>query len=150
MTKSDGPFSIAGLEGPRLERVLAHWRELRRGNADIPFWDDLDLPAFRALCGDVFLLDVFEKPQRFRLSLVEAGLSAENEAKVLGRFIDEVDLPPPFGYLRSQCSATIESAAPTLYVRAAKTADDKGYARLLLPAWGEGQIHMLMGAIDWR
>jgi hypothetical protein len=145
MSASDGPYAITGPMSPALDGVLARWRELLRGGAEMPFWDDLDLATFRACCPGVFLLDVFEKPQRFRLALAEVGLSQDAQDHVLGRFIDEVDLPAPFEMLRSQCCATAELAAPTLYRHGGAQG---GYARLVLPAWGEGQIHMLLGAVD--
>ena len=34
----------------------------------MPFWDDLSLPAVRELCEGIFLVDVFVRPERFRLA----------------------------------------------------------------------------------
>jgi hypothetical protein len=55
-----------------------------------------------------------------------------------------LNLRAPFGYLRAQCSATVEARAPTCHEDAA------GYSRILLPMWGDGHIGMLLGAVDWR
>ncbi len=44
-------------------------------------------------------------------------------------------------FLRAQASATVEARAPTFYRGA-------GYARMLLPMWGDGRIGMLLGALD--
>jgi hypothetical protein len=141
------PFDITGPIGRRLDAVLTYWQDLRRGEAEIPFWDDLSMPAVRRLCGDVFLLDVFAQPERFRFGAVEVGLTTDDEARVAGRFIDELDLPAPFQLLRAQASATVEAARPTVYAHQAAPREP-GYQRLLLPAWGEGAVRMLLGAVE--
>lgn len=38
---------------------------------------------------------------------------------------------------------------PTLY-RHEPSGSERPYARLLLPAWGEGQVRLLLGGIEWR
>lgn len=142
------PFSIVGPITPRLDAVLEYWQELRRGSAEIPFSDDVDLLAVRPLCREIFLLDVFSDPERFRLSIAELSIAAGGADHILGRFIDEVDLPYPLELLRSQSSATVESGRPTIYRHEPCNGSDEPYCRLLLPAWGEGQIRMLLGAVE--
>jgi hypothetical protein len=148
MTQDSIPFAIRAPIAAKLDAVLSYWQDLRRGEAEVPFWDDLSLPEVRRLCSRVFLIDVFSKPERFRLSAAELDLAKQDLDRILGRFIDEVDLPTPFELLRAQCAATVEEMRPTFYAH--DTADDGGYQRLLLPAWGEGQVRMLLGAVSRR
>ena len=66
-------------------------------------------------------------------------------------FLDEIDLHAPFDELTLQCKATVEGCAPTYYRQTAAGKGDAehpgGYARLLLPLWGNGRIEMLLGAV---
>ena len=142
------PFSIVGPITPRLDSVLTYWQELRRGEAEMPFWDDIDLKAVRGLCREILLLDVPGGPERFRLAIAELSIEPADRDRILGRFIDEVELPPPLDLLRSQCSATVETARPTVYRHAPCAGSESAYSRLLLPAWGEGQVRMLLGAVE--
>lgn len=150
MTKTLAPFAITRPIGHKLEAVLTYWQDLRRGAAEIPFWDDLTMPKVEHLCREVFLLEVFARPERFRLNEADVGLDKADQERILGRFIDEVDLPAPFDMLRAQASATVESLRPTLYTHEPTTAAEDGYDRLLLPAWGEGEVRILLGAVEER
>jgi hypothetical protein len=66
-------------------------------------------------------------------------------AAIDSRFLDEIDLHAPFDGLIGQCTATVENSAPTYHRQTA--AGKGGYARLLLPLWGNGRIEMLLGAV---
>jgi hypothetical protein len=134
-------FPASGLSA-NLVRVHSYWKGLLRGAARIPFSDDLNLSDLVDLIDRVLLLDVFEWPERFRFNEIGEALDARS---LTGKFIDEVTLRRPFEFLRSQCSATVEAAAPSYYRQ-----EDSGgaYARLLLPLWGEGRINMLLGMIN--
>jgi len=140
------PFAITGPLGPRLDRLMDYWRSLLRGEATMPFADDLDMQRVNACCSDSFVLGVFEKPERFRLDLASTPFAPAVEATLQGRFIDEIDLPTPLEFLRSQADATVEGGSPTLY----EHSGGRSYARLLLPAWGEGQVKLLLGGVEWR
>jgi hypothetical protein len=143
---SQTPFAINAPLGPRLAAVMDYWRGLLRGEATIPFADDIDMTRVRALTDDLFVLGVFEKPERFRLDLAHLPGAPKIEASLQGRFIDEIDLPTPFEFLRAQADAAVESLAPTLH----RQGGERAYARLLAPAWGEGQVRLLLGAVEWR
>jgi|SRR5580700_2949586 hypothetical protein len=143
--KTVAPFALTKTLAPGLERLLAYWRTLKRGGADIPFCDDVTIGSLPALAGHLMLLDVLAKPERFRIDYL--GCDIAGDAAAPGRFIDEVRLGRPFQYLRAQASATVESGAPTLH-RADASADGPAYARLLAPLWGDGHISMLLGAIE--
>lgn len=129
----------------RLPRSLAHlianWRGLMRGGAQMPFADDLNLRALAEMQSHLFLLDVFERPQRFRFDMIGDGLSAGGLA---GLFLDEAAMPGYFEFLASQCAATTECRGPTFY----RSQRELGYSRLLLPMWGEGRISLILGAVQ--
>ena len=137
------PYAVPTHLTPDLERVVAYWKGLRRGEAEMPFWDDARLTDLPDLQSRLFLIDVFAGPERFRLATVGEDLA---EAGAPGEFIDESELTAPFDYLRSQASATIECAQPTLFKHDGGGTTPR-YARLLLPMWGDGRIGMLLGAV---
>lgn len=136
------PFSIPQDLPPDLARVLAYWRGLLRGEAEMPFADDLNLAHLPDLTPRLFLIDVFERPMRFRVGKAGAGLGLGDAE---GRFLDEARFAEPFAFLPSQCAAAVEAAAPTYF------ADQGGRAssRLVLPLWGEGRVSTLLGAVDF-
>lgn len=141
------PFAPTGHLTPDLDRVEAYWRGMLRGSAQIPFWDDFkptDLPDLR---GRLFLIGVYPKPSRFRFDLIGADVTQPGQP-LEGLFADETPPVTPFEFLISQCHATLEAEAPTLY-RHEPDGGRRPYARLILPMWGDGRIGMLLGAIDW-
>jgi hypothetical protein len=142
------PFAVPTRLPPNLKRAMAYWKGLRRGAAEMPFWDDARLSDLPELKAQLFLVDVFARPERFRLAMIGEALGAAGAA---GKFIDETDLGSPFDFLRAQASATVESAAPTWFGHEAErgAGAPRPYARLLLPMWGDGRIGMLLGAVDF-
>ncbi len=149
MLRQATPFAIDRPPPPRLAALLDYWRDLLRGEAETPFADDVDMVKAKALVSDLFILGVFEKPERFRVELAVTPSAPAIQADLLNRFIDDIDLPTPLEFLRAQADATVESLAPTLYDHRPK-GGERGYARLLLPFWGEGQVKLLLGALEWR
>jgi len=141
------PFSVPTHLPPNLVRVVAYWKGLLRGNATMPFWDDVRLIDLPDLADRLLLIDVFDLPERFRFNTVGKTL---NDEAMAGRFIDELDLGWPFEILPAQCSVTVESATPTFFHQAGSDGfgSARPYFRLLLPLWGEGRIGMLLGAVD--
>jgi hypothetical protein len=97
------------------------------------------------------LIDVFEDPLRFRFDLTGTDVTNWYGKAIGNSFLDEVDLHVPFDELAAQCKTTIERGAPTYYCQTALKKEDarhlNGYARLLLPLWGNGRIEMLLGAV---
>lgn len=131
------PFPLPTPLPTPLEPVDAYWRSLLRGAAAIPFWDDVRLGDLRGLEDRIFMLDAFERPQRFRFAVVGEALSS---GRFDDAFVDAIAPQAPFQFLGAQASATVEAAAPTLWAQ-------DGYQRIVLPLWGEGRIGMLMGAV---
>jgi hypothetical protein len=144
MDNSSHPFPLPDALPRDLAAVYATWRSLRRGGNEMPFSDDLDPAALSKEAGQVLLLDVFDKPERFRFTHLAGGLLLAQETALSGRFIDEVELADPLAFLRAQASTTVEARAPT-YDRHAT-----GAARLLLPMWGDGRVSLLLGAVQAR
>jgi hypothetical protein len=107
----------------------------------MPFADDVNLSKLPALAGNLLLVDVFAKPQRFRFNHLGDELIRRFGANVTGKFIDELDLHVPLEFFIAQASATVEGRSPTWY------SSPRGYARILLPTWGDGRIELLLGAI---
>lgn len=145
MQSSPGPYSLPQHLEPDLARVLAYWEGLKRGEANMPFWDDVNISALPDLLNRLMLIDVFNKPLRFRLAIVGDKIKAQHGNDLVGEFLDELEVHDPLSYLNSQSSATVESRAPTYY--RSPMAGRRGYSRLLLPMWGDGYIGMLLGAI---
>ena len=144
MTGTDTPFALPDTMDPSLTRVLAYWQSLKRAEATMPFWDDLKLSSLPGLAGELMLIDVFNRPERFRFNTVGASIAQRHGDPVVGKFVADTALHRPFRFLRAQCSATVEARAPTFY------RDAEGpSSRLLLPMWGDGRISMLLGAVAW-
>jgi hypothetical protein len=144
MTSAGGTFELPGRLEPDLERVRAWWNGLKRGQNDIPFWDDVKLSMQAPLFRDIMMIEAFENPLRFRFDLVGEDVTRRYGAAIAGKFTDEIDLHPPIDRLTDQCQATIERRAPTWF---RQTADGgAGYSRLVLPLWGNGHIEMLIAA----
>lgn len=146
------PYAVPKKIEPKLAGVLAYWQSLKRAENNMPFWDDVATSSLSELAERSMLIKVFAKPERFRLTSVGKQLVARYGEPVADKFIDEMELRNPFEYLRSQCSATVESRAPTYYQRASHTEKSRvteAYSRLLLPLWGDGRIGMVLGAVDW-
>ena len=152
MKTSTAPFSVPRKLEPDLVRVLAYWQGLKRGEADMPFWDDVNLSSMPDLSGRLMLIAVFDKPVRFRLEMLGEELKEQYGRDVVGKFLDEIDPRPPLQYLNSQSSAAVESFAPTYYrhgsaKRSGSASSTDSYSRLLLPMWGDGRIGMLLGGV---
>ena len=137
------PFMVPQNLGSGLVRVRDYWLSLRRGQADIPFTDDVKLGALSDAGVDLLLVDVFERPLRFRIAVAEPGIAVHYGHAVEGIFADEMSPQAPLDYFLSQCSACAEGRAPTYY----RSAQPASYARLLLPLWGDGHINGLLGAV---
>jgi hypothetical protein len=135
------PFTLPDRLDPKLQTVVSFWERLKRAENGMPFTDDLDLSALCNLSGKPFLLSAFALPERFRFEFVGDGLQGG-----AGRFIDETPPDIHFNYLRAQSSATVEAGEPT-FLRLTQDAGHK-FSRVLLPMWGNGQVNMLVGAIE--
>jgi hypothetical protein len=125
-----------------LARVHTFWDGLKRHEAEMPFWDDVKMSALPDLAGRLMMVEATDKPVRFRiaLGLIGADIKQHYGHDLSGKFLDEIDAAAPLQFLVSQCSATVESRAPTYY----RNDGVEGYSRLVLPLWGDGRIGMLL------
>jgi len=142
---SANPFPLPSILTPALQRVFSYWDGLKRAGNKIPFSDDVNLSALPDLSEHLLLIDVFQGPERFRFNFLGRGFVERPTGAVQDGFLDEVTLKGSLVYFRSQCSATIEASAPTYFQF---TPGETGFARILLPMWGDGRVSMLLGAVD--
>jgi hypothetical protein len=144
MTREDGAFALPDRLEPDLERVRAYWNGLKRGENNMPFWDDVKLSTQAPLADNIMMIEAFENPLRFRFDLVGENVTRRYGATIAGKFIDEVDMHPPIDQVTGQCRATLEQRAPTYFRH---TVGGTSYSRLILPLWGNGHIEMLIAAV---
>jgi hypothetical protein len=126
----------------RLQAVQTLWQGLRRAENSMPFADDLAQSALAGLMGKTFLLKAFTAPARFRFEFVSAGLPGVG----IGQFVDEIAPQAALSYLQAQASATVEAGEPT-FLRLTETSG-RDLSRLLLPLWENGQVALLLGAVE--
>src|SRR5512138_3264832 len=107
MTMTNLPYPLPAKLSPDLDRVRGYWDGLKRGDANMPFWDDVSLSDLPDLAGRLVLIEVFDKPMRFRFGSIGEDIKRRASADDIGKFLDEVDGRPSLEYLHSQCSATV-------------------------------------------
>jgi hypothetical protein len=149
MTTASSPFALPAPLSLDLGRVRDYWESLKRGENNMPFWDDVKLSSLPDLADRLMLIDSFECPQRFRFNLVGERIRERYGADLAGEFMDEIDPKTPLEFFSAQASATIEAKLPTFFRGTAPASGRRqsGYDRILLPLWGQGYISMLLGAI---
>jgi hypothetical protein len=140
---SSSSYAVPEALAPELLRLQAYWKDLERGEADMPFADDIDPTRLPDLAGALMLLTVFENPTRFRFESAGAAVSDRYGASLAGEFSDELKDQPPLEEFTAQALATVDTRKPTFF-----RSSGGGYSRLLLPAWGDGHIAMLVGAVS--
>ena len=156
MNTSKGPFAPPRKLAQDLAHALTFWEGLKRRDAEIPFWDDVNLSALPELSDRLAMIDASDKPVRFRFGFGVVGKEIKQEygTDPAGKFLDEIEPRHPLQFLISQCSATVEGRALTYYQHS--DADSGGsrakqdYSRLVLPLWGDGRIGMLLVAFAWE
>ena len=151
MTKAASPFALPAKLSSDLRRVRDYWDSLKRGESDMPFWDDVKLSSLPDLADWLMLVDAFQRPQRFRFNSVGERIRERYGANLAGAFMDEIDPKDPLEFFIAQASVTIESGLPTFFKGSASAGSKSrsGYTRLLLPMWGNGHIEMMLGAITF-
>jgi hypothetical protein len=149
MPTSAGPYALPQKLEPDLAQALAYWEGLKRGEANMPFADDLNPSALPAIAERAMLIEASDRPVRFRFAIVGKAIQARYAGDLLGKFLDEIEIHDPLRYLASQASATVEGRAPTYYRSAPpeRGAAAAGYSRLVLPMWGDGHIGALLTVV---
>jgi hypothetical protein len=70
-------YSIPAHFEAELVPIYEYWRARRRGDNNIPFWDDVNLPSLSNSGDNAALIDVFENPLRFRLGLAGRSMAVQ-------------------------------------------------------------------------
>src|SRR5579863_3583733 len=109
------PFAVPLFLSAEFAAIRGYWNSLKRGSATVPFTDDFKPATLGRLSEMVALLQVFEKPQRFRFDLTGSNIIRWHGGELDDRFADELSRRPPLDYFVSQCSATVEAGNPTFY-----------------------------------
>jgi hypothetical protein len=136
------PFPVPAKLEPELADLQRYWNGLKRGQAEMPFTDDVKLTrAPHPLW--TMLLDVLKQPVRFRFALVGDEIRRSYGSDLAGLVADEIEVRSPLNFFISQCSAAVESRASTYYAH-----DD--FARLVLPLWGDAHTNGLLIGIAAR
>ena len=141
------PFPLPERLDPTLNELCAYWNSLRRGNAGMPFTDDVKLGEVGKLSNLILLVEVFQKPERFRFNIVGDQIARRYGGELAGQFADEIPARAPLDYFLSQCSTTVEAHVPTFYRHAPRKGAGSEYERIILPFWADGHIGALLGAI---
>ena len=130
MMSSGGVYLLPDRLEPDLQQVQAYWKGLKRGDNDIPFWDDVKFSMRARLARNVMLLEVFETPLRFRFDLVGDDITQRYGTAITGKFTDEIDLHSPIDDLTAQCRATVERRANLCPLRACHRVTVEGEYRV--------------------
>lgn len=134
-------FALPATLERQLDAVRSYWQSLKRGQADIPFADDVKLSPLGEVRPYALLIDVLEgPPKRFRFAIVGERVSVSYGTQLEGQFVDEIVCSAPLDDLLSQCRTTVLAHGPTYHRSLADS-------RILLPLWGDGHICALLGAI---
>lgn len=140
---SSSSYAVPEALAPELLRLLAYWKDLERGEADMPFSDDVDPTRLPDLSGALLILTVFENPTRFRFESAGKAISDQYGASLAGAFSDELKEQAPIEGFTAQALATVATRKPTFF-----RSPTGGSSRLLLPAWGDGHVAMLIGGVS--
>jgi hypothetical protein len=130
---------------PSLKRLYGYWTE-RRGARPYPSRHDIDPLDFAYALGRVSLIDVLERPRRFRYRLVSTTLTERLGYEMTGKFLDEVPEAEMRDYSERFYVAALERRAP-LYFRDDTMLDGRRWRHegLALPLSADGlRVDMLM------
>lgn len=141
------PFAIPERLPQVYGRVLHYWKDLKRGDNEMPFSDDVNVTLLPDLVDRLMFVEAFERPQRFRLNTIGKTVAELYGSNVSGRFADEIEPKAPFDFLIAQASAALEIRAPTYFRSEGASGTALGYGRLLLPMWGNGRIDTILGLV---
>ncbi len=139
------------IETPKLKHLYAYWDE-RRGGREFPARRDIDPIDFRFVLGNVMLLDVIERPLRFRFRLHGSELARHAGYDMTSKMIDELPNAANRRLLIDRCVALVETRQPIAIINERLLGKRIfGYEALWLPLSEDGvAITMLMGALIYR
>ena len=83
MTTMNNPYPLPEKISPTLLRVISYWESLKRGNNNMPFWDDVNLSVLPDLTDRLLLIDVFVNPELSLSQTLSGWQLIENQAILL-------------------------------------------------------------------
>jgi hypothetical protein len=140
-------FALPPFLSAEFAAIRGYWNSLKRGAAEIPFTDDFKPGTLGRLSAKAALIEVFEKPQRFRFDLAGRDISSHYGGELEDRFADDLGEKPPLDDFQAQCSATVRSGSATYY-RHAGDGENSAYQRLMLPLWGDGHCNAILTVFE--
>ena len=141
-------FSLPGELDDTLTQILAYWNGLKRGNAEVPFADDVKLGDIWKLSNKVVLVRILPTPRQFRLDIAGRQLIRMYGGDLAGKLVGELPVRPPLDCFLAQCSATVDAHAPTFYRHEPAIEGHGAYDRILVPLWADGRVAALLGAVS--
>jgi hypothetical protein len=136
---------LDNLREQRLFRFLDYWRS-KSAQGRLPLRRDIDPSEFRWALGLVCLLDVEQRPLRFRYRLDGSVIATRNGHDMTGRAIDAIEHKPSAGMLHGQFATVVAEKAPAAH----RICTEHGifgttYERLALPLSHDGHdVSMIM------
>jgi hypothetical protein len=136
---------LDGRTDQRLRRVLDYWYS-KSEPACLPGRRDIDPSEFRWALGLVCLLDVEQRPLRFRYRLDGSVIASRNGVDMTGRSIDALEHKPSAGMLHGQFATVVAERAPALHrITTEYGVSYATYERLSLPLSDDRQdVAMIM------
>ena len=136
---------LDGLMDQRLRRVLDYWYS-KSGPGCLPGRRDIDPSEFRWALGLVCLLDVEQRPLRFRYRLDGSVIASRNGVDMTGRSIDALEHKPSAGMLHGQFATVVAERLPALHrITTEYSVSYATYERLSLPLSDDRQdVAMIM------
>lgn len=131
-----------------MRRIHDYWKS-RHHDGRLPRRDDIEPADLTDLLPNIFLVDVEEKPRRYRIRLAGSEVVACFGVDMTGKTIDEYDLADERTAILEQYDLAVETRAPIYHRHEFWTAAYEhhlNFERLLLPLSSDGkQVDKLLG-----
>jgi hypothetical protein len=141
----------AAIREPRLKRLYSYWDSVRRGRR-FPSRRDIDPLDFPYVLGNLMLIDVQSKPQRFWVRLHGTEMVVRARYDLTAKFLDELPDSEFRDYTIERCRQIVAAPAP-LWVQHDRELDDRTYRyqALWLPLSDDDvAVTMLMCALIYE
>ena len=132
---------------PALRELHLYW-VTKRGLRIAPSRAEMRPEEIAPLLPYVYIVDIIDRPRRFRFRLVGTRIVEGYGEDVTGRFLDEVDLGDKGSAIQAEYEKTANEQAPTAgsWNFSKKDGRELDYEHLVLPLSSDGRtIDMLFG-----
>lgn len=145
MSRNAHRVPLDAISEQRLQRVLDYWQS-KFEPGRLPGRRDIDPSEFRWALGLVCLLDVEQRPLRFRYRLDGSIIASRNGTDMTGRAIDAIEHKPSAGMLHGQFAAIVAERTPAAHrITTEYGIAHTTYERLSLPLSDNGHdVAMIM------